>query len=510
MQGMTVSEETMNWLLQRERSRNTRQMRKPILVERSKQKKSSGATYRTMKTFSIVTCGPNKVGFLPSQPILAPRPVPIAPNTSKNDSTKPSTATCVTTNVSQATTSQPSTLNIDDLLQLDMGVSKKTNSNMNSNMDPSNLLAQAAKQAGVAPSTPHKPKTVDPCTASSADSSAPQVHTKQPVHTNQPIPTKEPESAANTAENSEALDLLRDAFGDTPACEVNTTEPELAIPEQPNSTPVSESSSVSSPGCSITSVTTTSTIDPMLEFSWSNQSLLSETFPPMTDSLVDKLVHGDGDVVLSSLNTSQNKKSDKSLLIRDVDENSCGVKLSLSTDNFNIQMTPVKSSDLPIHPWTISTNSRESLGLSGLLNTPQKVLPSDSEDSMDGLLMKNNGSLAKKDFKLKNGGNHSSNSSDESKKCSSDSRQGSQDQHSISNFLSETDPEVDIQLQCMLNENSVDYISKFQDLVRQTTECDELSMIAADENARDGHISPLPASNDRELEIGQNQNKDNG
>nr|XP_039264953.1 protein cramped-like [Styela clava]XP_039264954.1 protein cramped-like [Styela clava] len=490
MQGTRVSQETLNWLY-RDRRAN-RQVRKPIVLDRNLQNKKN--SFKQMKTFSFVQRGSNKIGFLPSKPVLAS--VPTMPVSQDPQRFLPSSSL-------QADTS--SALNIDKFLGLDID----TNVTQPNVISSSNLLIQAAKEAGVAPPTPIK--NCDAPISSSVDISTIISNSSQTPITQNVVTTtdcavdvNEPVTAVNefmlittpiVANTNTTLTVTQ--LQDLPGLDTASVTT-LATPSLPSDVVTTGTANLANTlSSSLTPVSSSTAIDSLLDISWTGHEMESNSFA--IESMMDKLVGGEKDIVLTSLN-NKSKKSDTFAArnlespspLRVLDENSNGP--SLSRDNFDLHMTPMKSSDIPVHPWTINTNSRDSLGLSGVLNTPQKILPSDTEDSLDGLMTKSN--LDNRKDRLSIASREISFSPTEEIKKSSPTklkqRLSSQDQSSSSNFLSGTDPELDIQLQCMLNENSVDYISKFQDLVRQTTEYEEMSVIASDENARDGHISTSP------------------
>ncbi|XP_076818229.1 uncharacterized protein LOC143463781 [Clavelina lepadiformis] len=120
---------------------------------------------------------------------------------------------------------------------------------------------------------------------------------------------------------------------------------------------------------------------------------------------------------------------------------------SLSMPVLDLLSTPQKPSS-PIHPWSIG-NQEMSGGFSSIL-TPQRVFMSDNEDSLDSLT-----------FSV-------------SKRRKLDGKENGDNEG-----LGFNDPETELQLQCLMSENSVDFMSKFQDLIQQNPNSNDFSNLTS-------------------------------
>lgn len=114
--------------------------------------------------------------------------------------------------------------------------------------------------------------------------------------------------------------------------------------------------------------------DMSLQYNWNEDSITG--LSSQLEALSNKL---ENDVTLNSLAKSSSQMnlpcSPPPVLLTSFDKDILESS-PLKTDAVGINM---KSSDVPVHPWLINTASRDGLGLNSLLNTPQKVFPSDNE-----------------------------------------------------------------------------------------------------------------------------------
>lgn len=443
-----VSPETMEWLLRKDRSRNMWQSRKAMLGERAARIKPSS---RSMKTFSIVTRGPNKVGFLPvvSYPTEKSRGAAFA-----------------------ASVSNCSTHSLDVEKFLGMDTVNTSDKVTHAESAKCNLLIRAAKEAGVAPSTPNKNDSV----ITKVDGT--DIESSSSTNVSGPCGETRMNSEPALAEAQQNEDLLCEAFGER--------DPLTLSRSQISSAPTTLSPSALGMPLSQNSNAAETAIDPLLELSWSSNEVPHCTFSASGDSLMEKL----NDEIFPLTNTLAGVSGSSQLtsplishpLKTILDENSRDSTLAKST----ACKSPLAdgSAKSHVHPWTINMSSLGGAGLCDLLNTPQKLISNDMEESTDG--------FAAEKASVKHGQPTSLCSKSDSaqnmtvKPTTGDPKCKLFSQEQSSNFLADT--EVDLQLQCMLNENSVDYIAKFQDLVRQTEGDFDIAMVT-DENADDCYHS---------------------